>query len=951
VRNPRRFITGVIVLLAIILFTSFNTVINFITDYKWFYELGFEKVFLTKLMTQLKIGIPLFIIITLLSYFYLLSIKKNYYKKVQRVHTGISEKRINQIALLGSLFTSFITSTSVAGNLWFDILQYINRTRFNIEDPIFNKDVSFYMFQYPLLGKVYFALISFIVLLVVLTVVFYLVMLTLRRPIIVQSEEENKEGIDFTNLRHLNINQGRKIIDIAIRQFTVLGFVFFIILGLGYFLRVYDLLFSPRGVVYGASYTDINVTLLRYRILMVLSFVSAIIFVFGMLKRRFKLILTVPVLMIVVSIIANIAAVLVQNYIVSPDEISKERPFIEHNIAFTQKAYGVEDVVEKEFPAVDNLTIEDINNNEDTIINVRINDYRPARSVYNQKQGIRYYYNFNDVDVDRYYIEGQYRQVFLSPRELDQSKISDNVLTFINRHLKYTHGYGVVMSPVNRITSEGLPFMFIENIPPVTDIEDLQVNRPEIYFGELTNDYIIVNTKEKEFDYPKGSTNVESIYEGTGGIKLKGINKLLFAYKQRSLKMLLSGNITGESRIILYRNISERVRKIMPYIQYDSDPYIVLSEGKLYWIIDGYTTSGNYPYSMPLEETGLNYIRNSVKVVIDAYNGKVTYYVADDTDPLINTYRKIFPQLFTSIENMPEDLKSHIRYPQVLFDIQTQIYRIYHMEDPVVFYNKEDEWNIAHEFYDVEEQISESSYLVMRLPDEEEEEFVLTISYTPKDKKNMTALLVGRNDGEHYGELIVYKMPKGKNIYGPMQIENKIDSDAYISKELTLWSQRGSKVIRGNVLTIPINGSLIYVEPIYLQASDENSLPEVKRVIVGYGDRIVMEPTFEAALERLFGEMDLAEPGPQPIPDDEEDTNTLILRAKETFDKAQEAQRAGDWAGYGRLIEDLRNILERLTTLNNLEVEIDEEINNEVNEVEIDEEINNEVNIEDQPQL
>lgn len=951
-QNTRRIIIGVIVLFGVVLLSSFNTIINFITDYKWFVELGFDQVFLTKLMTQLKIGIPLFILISVLTYFYLISIKKDYYKKIKEVYRGVPEKRINQIALLGSIFVAFITSTSIAGNLWFDILQFVNSTSFNITDPIFNREIAFYMFQYPLFSKIYFALISFIVLLVVLTVIFYGIMVTLRRPTLVHNNNEEEADIkNIRNMKNINLDNGKKILDIAIRQFIALGFIFFIILGLGYYLRAYDLLYSPRGVVYGAGYTDVNITLIKHRIMMILAFASAIIFIVGMKKKRLKLALTGPALMIIVSIIGNIAAVAIQNYIVSPDEISKEKQFIEHNIKFTQKAYGVEDVTEKEFPATQTLTKEDLENNKETIKNVRINDYRPSQLVYNQKQGIRYYYNFTDVDIDRYYIDGEYTQVFLSPRELDQGRIREEVLTFINRHLKYTHGYGIVMSPVNKITTEGLPDMVIENIPPVTDVPGFEVERPEIYFGELTDEYILVNTDEKEFDYPVGSSNAENIYEGTGGIRLNGINKLLFAYKQRNLKMLLSGNINPDSKIVLNRNIHDRVRKIMPYIQYDSDPYIVLSEGRLYWIIDGYTTSGNYPYSEPIGENGLNYIRNSVKVVIDAYNGDATYYVADENDPLINTYRNIFPQLFTSMDEMSEDLRAHIRYPSTLFDIQAEIYRIYHMKDPEVFYNQEDEWNIANEFYETEQQKIESNYLIMKLPEEEREEFVISIPYTPRDKKNLTALLVGRNDNDNYGDLVAYKMPKGKNVYGPMQIENKIDADDNISREFTLWSQRGSSIIRGNLLTIPIEDSLLYVEPIYLRAESENSLPEVRRVIVGYGETIVMERTFEEALEKIFGEgieapdeeRDEPQPGVPGITEDET-TQELIGRAQDVFNRAQEAQRQGNWAEYGRLIDELNDVLERLSVLNDIPVEDNTDIEENVD-------IDQDTDLEDEPNI
>ncbi len=932
-KNGRRIIIGVIVILIFMILTSFNTIIDFITDYKWFLELGFDKVFLTKLMTQLKIGIPMFLITTILIYLYLMSIKKDYYKNVKSVHRTVPEKRINQIALLGGIFSGFVTSITVAGNLWFDILRFFNSTSFGVAEPIFGNDISFYIFKYPLIGKIYYMLISFIILLAVITVIFYGIMVTFRSPILV---DKDMMGEDNLGRRQINLDNGKRLLDIAIRQLTILGFIFFVILGFGYIIRAYDLLYSSRGIVYGAGYTDIKVTLLKYRVIMILAFISAIIFLIGMRRKKLRLALSVPALMIVVGILGNLIAAGIQSYIVSPDEISKEEKYISYNVKHTQKAYGLENVEEKDFPANEDLTREDIDANQEIINNIRINDYRPTRLVYNQKQGIRFYYDFNDVDVDRYFIDGKYTQVFLAPRELNQDSIAQDVLTFINKHLKYTHGYGIVMSPVNKVTVEGLPDLTIKNIPPVTEAEGFNVERPEIYFGELTNDFIIVNTEEKEFDYPKGESNVYSTYEGNAGIRLNGINKLLYAYKQKSLKMLLSNNITSDSKIVLYRNINERVRKIMPFIQYDLDPYIVLNEGKLYWIIDGYTVSTNYPYSEPLEESNINYIRNSVKIVIDAYNGDATYYIVDENDPIIKTYEKIFPQLFTPISEMPEGIKAHIRYPRVLFDIQADIYRRYHMDDPRVFYNQEDEWDIAMEQYYEESQVIESNYLMMKLPEEEREEFVLSIPFTPKDKKNMTALLVGRNDGENYGKLLVYKLPKSKNIYGPMQIENKIDSNDEISKEFTLWSQRGSRVIRGNLLIIPIEDSLLYVEPIYLQAENTESLPEVKRVIVGYGDTMVMEDTLEEALEKIFGGVEVPEPeSPDletPIGEDES-ISQLIIRANTIFEEATEAQRQGDWAEYGRLIEELDQVLKRLNEISGVgtnEVQIPEEIDEDI---------------------
>ena len=908
-RHGRRVLVFIGIAAVIFLLTSFTTIINFITDYQWFKELGYEQVFFTKLMTQLKIGVPIFVVLTGLIYFYLLSIKKDYYKKTNTITVVGDEKGMNRLALLVSTFVSFLTSMAFTGSLWFELLQFFNASEFPTGDPIFGRNISFYMFRLPLIQRVYYMLISFIVLMAILTFVFYIILLSIRRPTAFDEAHE-RETIQMG--RGMPLSEGKKILDIVIRQVLLIGVIFFLVLGFGYYLRTFELLYSPRGVAYGASFTDVHITLWMYRAMAAIALVSAVLWIVGIKKGKMKQALLGPVLIILVGILGNGAALVVQNFIVSPDEISKERTYLEYNIEYTKEAYGLNNIDIRDFPADNGLTREDLERNKETVRNIRINDYRPTNQFYNQRQGIRPYYQFNDVDIDRYEIDGQYTQVFLSAREIDSKRVNEQ---WINQHLKYTHGYGVALSPVNAITPEGSPRLLVKNIPPESEVPGLEITRPEVYFGELTNQYIITNTKEREFDYPQGEQNAEAIYEGTGGIRLKGFNKLLYAIRQGSLKLLVSGNITGESRIHLYRNINERVTKIAPFIHYDEDPYLVIDEGKLYWIIDGYTVSDNYPYAEPYVGNKGNYIRNAVKVVIDAYNGTTTYYIADEQDPVIQTLGKIFPQLLTSMDKMPAGIKAHVRYPQTLFDIQSEVYRIYHMRDIDVFYTKEDLWDIAREMYERKEQVMESHYNILKLPGEEREEFVLSIPYTPKNKPNMTALLMARSDGEHYGKLVLYRLPKQKNVYGPMQVESRIDQDTNISKEFSLWGQQGSNYIRGNLLTIPIENSLIYVEPIYLKADNESSLPEVKRVVVFYGERIAYEETLEEALEKLFGAAEA--PGPvtpqPPVADGEtEDFQTLIRQANDIFIRAQEAQRAGNWSEYGTRIDELSRILEKL---------------------------------------
>ncbi len=898
----------------------FGTFLNFITDYLWFKEIGYTQVYLTKLLTQLKIAIPVFIVLTVFLYIYLRTIKKDYYKKVNVSNANLNEKRINQIALGASAVISLFVTFILSSNLWFDILRFFNSTEFNTKDPFFTQDISFYIFKLPFISQIYSLLIMFIVLLVIMTVVFYLFLMSVRRPRLREVTDE-EEGYGNVFQRGFDRENGMELLRIAIRQLTVLGFLFFVILGVGYYLKQYDLLFSPRGVAYGASYTDVHVTLWVYRIMLVLSILSAFLFVIGLRSKKFRLALAGPVLMITVSIIGNIAAIAVQNLVVSPDEIAKESQYLRYNIDYTKMAYGLNEITEKEFPVGRNLSNEDIDENVQTIENIRINDYGPTTKFYNQRQGIRQYYTFHDVDIDRYMVNGKHTQTFMGVREIDESQLAQS---WINQHLKYTHGYGVALSPVNAVTAVGQPELLIQNLPPRSAVEEIEITRPEIYFGELTNNYVITNTDEAEFDYPSGDDNVETFYEGTAGIKLNGINRLLFSIRERSMKMLVASNLNSDSKILIYRNINDRVRKIAPFLRFDTDPYIVTSEGKLYWIIDAYTASANYPYAEPYIENGVNYIRNSVKVVIDAYNGDITFYLMDETDPVARTLGKIFPDLFTSISDMSDELRAHIRYPQTLFNIQAQVYREYHVDNTTVFYQGEDKWDIANQIYGSEMVSMDSIYTIMKLPDGNREEFILSIPYTPRSKPNMAALLVAQNDGENYGNIIVYKLPKQVSVYGPMQIESKIDQDTEISKEFSLWASQGSSYIRGNVLSIPIENSLIYVEPIYLQASNENSLPEVKRVIVVYGDRIAYRPTLKEALEELFGETEVPEPD-RPIDEDAQtpdgqpgavmDINDLIRLSNEAFQRAQEAQKNGDWANYGRYLNELQSYLEQLQSL------------------------------------
>lgn len=920
---------------------------GYITDFLWFKELGYLSVFFKKLVTQLKIGIPVFLIVSLSAYLYFKFIRKGYYKKIAQVEPDDEKKPIRKISIgLSALFGAIVTIYATT-NLWFTLLQCFNSTEFDLKDPLFNLDVSFYVFKMDFLKQINSLLIIVLAVFVILTLVYYAILMGSNSDGLFgkkkpdpfaepdpfgglyndEARNYNNENDNIFNINskfkvhkpNVKIDDGnmKALFSIASKQLITVGVMLFIMLAIHFVLKQFDLLHSHNGSVFGAGYTDIHVTLWMYRLLAVLSVIGAIAVVIGVKKHKVKIIAVIPIAMIVVNLIGVGAAIGVQSLVVSSNEIAKESKYLERNIEYTQKAYGIDNVNVKSFPADNKLTAKDIKNNDETISNIRINDYMPAEKFYNQTQSIRQYYTFKDVDVDRYMVNGDYTQTFLSAREIDEEKISQ---TWINKHLKYTHGYGITLSRVDEITESGQPKMMIDNIPPKSDVEEIKLTRPEIYFGEMTNEYVVVGTDEEEFDYPDGDSNKYAQYEGAAGIRLNMFNRILFAIKEKNPKILVSSNIDSNSRIVINRNISDRVRKIMPYLEYDKDPYIVTENGKLYWIIDAYTQSSQFPYSEPydIQNTSTNYIRNSIKVVVDAYNGNVDYYIVDEEDPIAMSMKKIYPKLFKSGEEMPEELKSHIRYPHRMFETQAKVYSRYHMNDVRVFYQNEDLWDIAYEIYGTEEVQMDPNYFIMNLPGEKKAEFVNSIPFTPKDKKNMTGLMMARNDGEHYGELVVYKFPKSKVVYGPRQVEAQIDQDTEISKDFSLWSNAGSTYSRGNMFVIPIEDSLLYVEPVYLEAS-ESSIPEVKRVIVVYGDEIAYEETLGEALNDLFGDGTAQEPskpgetdGNKPQGGTSSNIKALINKANDAYDNAQEALKTGDFAKYGEYMDDLEKYLRKM---------------------------------------
>ena len=874
-------------LLFIIIFLS-GEFISLYTDWLWFQEVFYESVFLKILTTELFLGILTGLVFFLFLYLNLLFANRYKREALTVLDDGVFQTEqkemirpyMRHIILLGSLFIAFMSGLR-GKEAWRDFLLFVHATPFNSSDPIFNKDLGFYAFRLPFIEYVQISLS----ILVVITIIFAAFIYVLQDGI-----QLNPQRVFIGRIPRIHL-------------MTLLG-LFLFLKAWGYKIGMFHLLTFKRGVVYGAGYADIYGKLPVLNILFFLSILAGIVIIAYGLKGGWKVPLSVIGLLILVHLLGGVFyPQVLQNFKVTPNEIVLETPFIKHNIKFTRLGYGLDRIEEREFPALENLTKDDIDKNNNTIKNIRLWDSEPLLETYKQLQQIRTYYDFRRVNNDRYHINGEYRQVMISPRELSYKNLPSRI--WINEHLTYTHGYGVTLGPVSRVTQEGLPEFYIKDIPPVSSV-DIKVTRPEIYYGDTGNDYVFVNTKALEFDYPLGDENKYTSYKGKGGVPLSSfMRKIFFAVRFKTLKILLSNDLTGDSRIMFYRDIMDRVKSTTPFLLYDRDPYVVISkEGRLFWIIDGYTTTDKIPYSEPIRGVG-NYIRNSVKSVVDVYNGSIEFYISDKDDPLIKTYSRIFPGLFKPIEEMPKDLRSHIRYPKDLFTIQAYVYATYHMQDPQIFYNKEDLWEIPRQG----EKRMSPYHIIMKIPGEEREEFILMLPFTPAKRDNMASWLAARSDAPNYGKLIIFRFPKQKLIFGPRQIDARIDQDSLISQQITLWSQRGSKVIRGNLLVIPIEKSILYIEPLYLSA-EEGSLPELRRVIVAYGNRLAMEENLKSALEKIFIPGSAQREMKKGIEYTVED---LIKKANETYKKAIKHQREGDWSGYGNEMKRLGEILKKMT--------------------------------------
>ena len=889
--------------------------VHFYTDWLWFGEVGYQGVYARSLTTQSMLWLSVFVLGFLVLY---ANVRLAFRVLVRREIVVVTPEgpraiivdpaRLRPVVTLASAAGAVLLA-SVAASQWETWLMFWNASAFGRVDPVLGHDVGFFVFQLPFLRWLHG------------TAVLLLVLVTLGVTLVYF-------GAGYLRVSLLS---GLQIRPPAQTHASVVAAFWLLTIAFGAWLAIPELLTSSSALITGATYVDVHARMPALRALAIVAALGIVLAAYQTVQARLWPLLTAFGLCALVSLGGAAYAAALQRFVVGPNEQARESPYIVHNIAATRAAFALDTVEERELSGDAALTRKDVDANAVTLKNVPLWDHAPLRDTFSQIQEIRTYYDFQSVDNDRYLINGEYRQIMLSARELNSESLPQR--NWINEHLTFTHGYGLTLGPVNQVTREGLPTLFIRNLPPESTV-DLTVTEPSIYFGELSNDHVFVKTKTREFHYPRGEENVFTTYGGTGGVNVGSFGrKLLFAMRFRSMKTLLSDDLTAESRILFHRRIVERINLIAPFLEYDPDPYLAIDQGRLFWIQDAYTTSNRYPYAQRVN--AVNYIRNSIKVVVDAYNGTTTFYLIDPADPIATTIGRAFPGLLTPISQMPEGLRQRMRYPQEIFTLQAWMYSTYHMDRPDTFYNKEDQWEVASIPMPGEgssrgtgptRQVRmEPYYSLMRLPGEQRAEYIQMLPFTPRQKENLAAWMVSRSDGDKYGRLVVFTFPKQKLVFGPGQVVARINQDQAISPQITLWGQQGSTVIQGTLLVIPIEESLLYVRALYLKAQD-GKIPELKRVIVTYQNEIVMEETLEAAIDRLFGKPGTAAPAPAavaaaaaagpaptaPVEAPAKVDQTLAAEALAHYEKAVAAQRDGNWALYGEELKKLGEVLKRI---------------------------------------
>jgi uncharacterized protein len=930
-RPPRFLVIGIAILFAIVLLLpSFTTPL---ADWLWFTEIGFQRIFVTKIVAQWTIallsGAVAFVVLYGNARFALQGIvvgESRVREPITDIHSvanaiGAQAARLmHRLALPWTAILAFLVALVMAGQ-WNTALQALHRTPFGQTDPIFGRDIGYYVFVLPAIEVV----VGFAFALVILSLLLVAV------PIHFARAEVGREDAPFVIPMH------------ARRHLAILAALLLFVLALRTWLvGIPGLLFGDHTPLAGATYVDLHVRIPAMRMLSLGALVgAALIAWFGMRGRLVYGAVRVVIGYAILTVLTTLVPAAYQRLVVQPNELSRETPQIVHHIQATRDAWGIADVQLHELGAATELTPATIAANRATIDNVRLWDREPLLQTFGQLQSIRTYYDFVSVDDDRYRVGGQLRQLMLSARELNTDALPTK--GFINEHLTYTHGMGLTLGPSNEVTAEGLPVLFIKDLPPVSSIP-LPIKQPQIYYGEQSNDFVLAPSGQQEFDYPagEGDAAVYSNYDGRGGVPVASFaRRLLYALHFGAFNILLSRDVTARTRILYYRSVSERAQRALPFLSFDRDPYMVVAnDGRLKWLLDGYTTTDRYPYSEPLPG-GVDYMRNSVKVVIDAYDGDVAAYVAVPNDPIIRTLSSIYPGLLRPLSAMPADLRAHLRYPEDLFRVQTSLYATYHMGNPETFYHREDQWQVPGATPASQSSAGERSsgrlageaflrHMVMRLPGEQTPEFILMRPFTPRQKDNLAAWMVARNDGAEYGKLAVYRFPRQSLVFGPNQIANRINQDTEVSRQISLWDQRGSEVLRGELLVIPIEGSLLYVQPLYLRA-EGGRIPELKRVVVAQEGEVAMAETLDAALRALFGSARVADargranaaptdsgaktPAAAGVVAAAPATGTtadLARQANDHFERARAAQRADDWATYGAEMKRLGEVLRQL---------------------------------------
>ncbi len=898
----RRFVRILLFVIALIVALAWSSA--WLMDMLWMQQVGYASVFWTLTTARWSLGAIAFVLAATYLVINLRFLGERLQwvslagTPLQQLELDLSahQKAVKGVLTVAGIILALLFALSFSTR-WDASLRFLWKMPFGADDPLFGRDVSFFLFQLPFWEMIQAGLAALVFLTLLLLAGIYLLTGLVRY--------EPRTGIiarrDILNQLRLN------------------AAILLILFAFGFYLSRYRLLLNPDGVVFGAGYTDVHVVLPVLWLLFVLALILAALLVAGRwIQLRRALPITAAVFVLVWILGRGLAPGLVHKFKVDPNELELERPYLEHNISMTRLAYGLDRIREVDYDAADTLTLADIRRNQDAVDEIRLWDPRLLIQTYKQLQEIRSYYEFYSVDNDRYVVNGAPRQMMLSAREISPDLPGQSV-SWVNRRLQYTHGYGLVMSPVAETDQQGQPRLRIRDLPPVSDLAGLTVDQPGIYYGEAGEGYYIVNTGTEELDYPSGDENAYTRYQGEGGIPISNwFRKLLFSWVLGDLNILLSDYIQPESRLQIWRGVQDRIRKITPFLRLDRDPYLVLNGGRLVWIQDAYTTSDGFPYAQPI--SGLNYIRNSVKIVVDAYDGSVDYYVVDENDPVLRVYAAIFPNLFKPLTELPAGLENHFRYPQDLFEIQLEQYNRYHMTLPQVFYNNEDLWTRPNEKYAGRVQVMEPYYVLARLPGESELRFMLISPLTPRNRDNMIAWLAAKSDAGDYGELVVYKLPKQRLIYGPAQIDARIDQDPEISRQLALWDQRGSRVIRGNLMVIPIENSFLYVEPVFLLAEGVD-IPQLQRVIVAVGDDIAMEPTMEDAMVALFADepgvaaedLERVMPGETVVPDTivREIGSRDLERVRTLWRQLQDALVRRDWTRYGELMEEIDRALEQ----------------------------------------